>query len=85
MALPKKASRKIQVNNRQYLWMVRKVQGANGMGERRLRLTVQDPQTMELHQRHFPAYTGNFDPDTNEPLPNSVTTADVREFIITKF
>lgn len=84
MALPKKASRPIQVNNRAYRWMVRKVQGADGAGAR-LRLTVQDEKTLELHQRHFPAYTGKFDPDTNEPMPNSVTTADVREFICTKF
>ncbi len=83
MALPKKGSRSIQVNNRTYRWMVRKVQ-ADGAGDPRLRLTVQDPETMELHQRHFPAYTGKFTPD-NDPIANSVTTADVREFICTKF
>jgi len=82
MPLPKKSSRPIEVNGRQYRWMVRRCLRRSEPGHC-LRLTVQDQATEELLQREFPEHTGfNLD---NEPVPNTVSPADVKEFILERF
>ncbi len=77
MTMPKKA-RKIRVNDKTYLWMVR-VKGD------RLSLTVQDPKTKELHQKKLDAYSPELDDYGDKTLRQSVTPAQVVEFILTRF
>ncbi len=72
MSLPKKDSRPIKVQGRAYRWMVKPTVDSD-----RVRLTVQDEVTGELHQRQMQGYDG--DP------PAPVTPAIVKEFIIERF
>lgn len=70
MALPKKNSRLIEVNGRSYRWMAKKTQDPT-----RVRLTVQDEATGEIHQRTVSGWDGS---------PN-VTPGVAREFILERF
>jgi hypothetical protein len=73
MSLPKKNSRSITVRDRVYRWMVKPTVDRN-----RVRLTVQDETTGELHQRTVSDW------DDGESAP-PVTPATVKEFIIERF
>ncbi len=76
MAIPKKNSRSITVGGRNYRWLVKSLENE------RVRLTVQDEVSGELHQRTF-----TFDEDVIRGCPDvpRVTPANVKEFILYRF
>ena len=90
MALPKKGSRRIEVNGRYYRWMVRRTKGTGpGDDQPKLRLTVESEVTGELLQRDFPDYAPGVNPeeygsDYGAPA-NTVTPGDVKAFIHERF
>lgn len=86
MSLPKRTSRPIEVNDRQYRWMVRRCRNPVGVLPS-LRLTVQDQVTNELLQRDFPEHTGTRKDECgfDEPAPTTVSPADVKAFILERF
>jgi hypothetical protein len=88
MTLPKKASRSIEVNGRQYRWMVRKTKASMGKSPM-LRLTVQDEETGELLQRDFPDHHPSVKPEDDHRFfgapANTITPADVTTFIHERF
>jgi hypothetical protein len=70
--LPKKTSRPITINGREYRWMVKTT-----VDKDTVRLTVQDVKTGETHQRDVR--------DREGLSPPPVTSATVKEFILVKF
>lgn len=73
MALPKKASRPIEVNGRQYRWMVKRVTKSE---KDWVRVTIEDQETGEIVQSRRHGWEGD------APM---ITPRDVKEIILARF
>lgn len=72
MSIPKKTSRPIRVEGRRYRWMARRTSEVS-----KVRLTVEDQETGELHQTTIRSWEKG-----DAPV---VTPARVKEFILYRF
>jgi len=79
MALPKKASRSIEVGGRQYRWMVRRCRNPVGQLPS-TRLTVETEEGV-VHQRDFSLKYAKDDYGDDVEVTTPISPADVKEFI----